>query len=183
MRHGEPVILWLNGPFGAGKTTAAQGMAAAVPGVVVHDPERYGAVLLRTVGRVRGVRDFQEIPAWRRGTVRGVGRRHRAGRTVVVPMSVLEPSRVGALLDALRGRGHDVVHVTLHVSPEGLDRRIAGDARDPGAAPWRRANADRYAAASGALRALGPVLDTDARSRDDVVAELCRVVGAAARRR
>ena len=57
------MLLWVNGAFGAGKTTAAEGLAATRPSTRVFDPELVGFLLRRLI--VEPVDDFQSWPAWR----------------------------------------------------------------------------------------------------------------------
>jgi deoxyadenosine/deoxycytidine kinase len=40
-----PVIVWLNGGFGAGKTTLAEELHRRLPDAVVYDPEDVGLML------------------------------------------------------------------------------------------------------------------------------------------
>lgn len=85
------MIVWLNGAFGAGKTTVASALVAAQPSARHWHPERVGHVL-RLVRR-NPTGDFQDLPPWRRWVVR-TGRWHaRDGRTVVAVQSVLRPRR------------------------------------------------------------------------------------------
>ena len=42
-----PVIIWINGGFGAGKTTLAQELHPRLPDAVVYDPEDVGLVLCK----------------------------------------------------------------------------------------------------------------------------------------
>lgn len=39
------VILWLNGPFGVGKTSAADALLQRMPGALLFDPEPFGTAL------------------------------------------------------------------------------------------------------------------------------------------
>ncbi|HEY0807460.1 MAG TPA: hypothetical protein VGD84_20510 [Pseudonocardiaceae bacterium] len=60
------MLLWINGPFGGGKTQTAYEMCARLPGSVVCDPEHVGFGLHRMMPpSLRG--DFQDLPAWRQG--------------------------------------------------------------------------------------------------------------------
>ena len=62
------MIIWLNGAFGAGKTTAAQETLDLLPGSALFDPELVGSGL-RTMlpkERLAQVDDFQDLPSWRR---------------------------------------------------------------------------------------------------------------------
>ncbi len=53
------MIVWINGPFGIGKTSVVRELVGLIPESRVHDPERLGWLLKRTVGRFRP-RDYPE---------------------------------------------------------------------------------------------------------------------------
>lgn len=60
------MLVWINGPFGGGKTQTAYEIQRRLPGSVVCDPEHVGFGLHRmTPAQLRG--DFQDLPAWRQG--------------------------------------------------------------------------------------------------------------------
>ncbi|MGA5556101.1 AAA family ATPase [Streptomyces lavendulocolor] len=101
------MIVWLNGPFGGGKTTLAAGLRRALPGAVVADPEAVGDLLRSTLaGHALHPRDYQDLPLWRQLTgafVAGLVR--HMGGPVIAPMTVLNPRvRRGAVHPASRGR-------------------------------------------------------------------------------
>jgi hypothetical protein len=56
-----PVIIWINGGFGAGKTTLAQELGRRLPDAVVYDPEDVGLMLWKWIPP-NG--DFQHLPSW-----------------------------------------------------------------------------------------------------------------------
>lgn len=59
-------LLWINGPFGGGKTQTAYELKRRLPGSVVCDPEHVGFGPHRTLPPgLRG--DFQDLRAWRQG--------------------------------------------------------------------------------------------------------------------
>lgn len=65
------VIIWLNGAFGAGKTTTCSHLVRLVPGAHVFDTEQVGFMLGHVLHEAVPVRDFQEWPPggrspWRR---------------------------------------------------------------------------------------------------------------------
>lgn len=86
------MIVWLNGPFGGGKTQIAYALHRRLPGSVVCDPEHLGFGLHRmTPAALRG--DFQDLPAWRQGVFEVLdlaAERHPGA--VLVPMTVTEPA-------------------------------------------------------------------------------------------
>ena len=119
------MLVWINGPFGGGKTTTAFELARRCAGAVVCDPEEVGFGLRRAMPREVWGEDFQDLHAWRKGvvevldlTLRGV-----AG-PVLVPMTLVEPAYIDEVIGGLRGLGHDVRHVALISSAEEVRRRL-----------------------------------------------------------
>ena len=55
------MIIWINGAFGAGKTTLAEELHRRLPDAVMFDPEDVGGMLWKWM-RPNG--DFQDLPSW-----------------------------------------------------------------------------------------------------------------------
>ncbi|MFD9723912.1 AAA family ATPase [Streptomyces sp. NPDC059072] len=118
------MIVWLNGPFGGGKTQTAYALHRRLPGSVVCDPEHVGFGLHRmTPAALRG--DFQDLPAWRQGVfeVLDLAAARHPG-VVLVPMTVTEPAYFAETVGRLRERGHDVRHFALLAERETVLRRL-----------------------------------------------------------
>ncbi|MGI5526167.1 AAA family ATPase [Streptomyces syringium] len=118
------MLLWINGPFGGGKTQTAHEIQRRLPGSVVCDPEHVGFGLHRMMPpALRG--DFQDLPAWRQGVYEVLDRTLTAhGGTVIVPMTVVEPEYFRETVGRLRERGHDVRHFALLARRETVLRRL-----------------------------------------------------------
>lgn len=160
------MIVWLNGAFGVGKSTAAKELSWLLPGAArIHDPEVLGWVLQRTVARLqRG--DFQHLTSWRRGTVLLTRWAARGDASVVVPMSVLRPDYLDDLLGGLRAHGHDVRHVLLDAPEPVLQTRISDDTEEPRATQWRREHVANYRDVRAEIAERGITIDTsDTRPR------------------
>ncbi|MHC0431715.1 AAA family ATPase [Streptomyces sp. O3] len=118
------MLIWLNGPFGGGKTQSAYELRRRLPGSVVCDPEHVGFGLHRmTPPRLRG--DFQDLRAWRQGVYEVLDlvlARHDG--TVIAPMTVVEPVYFQEIVGRLRERGHDVRHFALLAQRETVLRRL-----------------------------------------------------------
>ena len=153
------MIVWINGPFGVGKTTLTKELCRRDPSVRAFDPERIGWVLKRTVGLLRHG-DYQDLPAWRSATVTAAAWQARGAGPLVVPMTVLRGPVLHELLDGLRTRGHDVHHLLLDVSAPVLIERVEQD-DDDGPQAWRLDQLGTYLTARHDLRRAGAVLDTD----------------------
>ena len=87
----EPLVVWINGAFGVGKTAVAEALVRLLPSAVLFDPESLGVVLRDVVPVDEQTGDFQDIPAWRATTLAAVVSlaRSRAG-VVVVPMTLVD---------------------------------------------------------------------------------------------
>ena len=117
-----PVIIWINGGFGAGKTTLAQELHRRLPAAVVYNPEDVGLMLWKWLPP-NG--DFQHLPSWRELAIATALalRRHRAD-TLIVPMSLIRDAYRAEILGGLAGAGEEVLHVFLQVDAEVLRTRI-----------------------------------------------------------
>jgi len=107
------MLVWINGPFGGGKTATAFELHRRLPGSVVCDPEYVGYGLHRMLppGQ-RG--DFQDLPAWRTSvhqlldlTVRNID------GPVIVPMTLVNGGYFAEIVGRLRADGFEVHHFAL----------------------------------------------------------------------
>jgi hypothetical protein len=125
-----PVIIWINGGFGAGKTTLAQELYRRLPDAVVFDPEDVGLMLWKWVPPSG---DFQHLPAWRELVIASALalRRHHA-HTLIVPMSLIRGAYRAQILGGLAGAGEQVLHVFLAAGAGVLRERLNARVMDPG---------------------------------------------------
>ena len=85
------VIIWLNGPFGIGKTTTARALLRRVPRAVLFDPEPFGTALQQTEDNVESVTDFQDLRGWPALVVETARiLRKTYAETLIMPLTVLE---------------------------------------------------------------------------------------------
>ncbi|MFF3326571.1 AAA family ATPase [Streptomyces sp. NPDC002889] len=119
------MLLWINGPFGGGKTQTASEIRRRLPGSVVCDPEHVGFGLHRMLPpALRG--DFQDLAAWRQGVyeVLDVTLRTHEG-VVIAPMTLVEPAYFDQIVGRLRDEaGHEVHHFALLAERETVLRRL-----------------------------------------------------------
>ncbi|KES03663.1 TmrB [Streptomyces toyocaensis] len=118
------MLLWINGPFGGGKTQTAHEIRRRLPGSVICDPEYPGFGLHRMLPPdLRG--DFQDLRAWRQGVVEVLDlalTRHDC--VVIAPMTVTDPGHFAETVGRLRELGHDVRHFTLLAERATVLRRL-----------------------------------------------------------
>ncbi|MFE2913220.1 AAA family ATPase [Kitasatospora indigofera] len=118
------MLLWINGPFGGGKTQTAHEIGRRLAGSVICDPEQVGFGLHRMMPpSLRG--DFQDLPAWRQGVHEVLDRVLTAHEGVVIaPMTVVEPLYFREIVGRLREGGHDVRHFALLAERGTVLRRL-----------------------------------------------------------
>ncbi|EGX56943.1 TmrB-like protein [Streptomyces zinciresistens K42] len=118
------MLLWINGPFGGGKTQTAHEIRRRLPGSVICDPEHVGFGLRRTLPpQLRG--DFQDLASWRQGVVEVLDlalTRHEG--VVIAPMTVTSSPYFAETVGRLGELGHDVRHFTLLAQRETVLERL-----------------------------------------------------------
>ena len=116
------VIIWINGGFGAGKTTLAEELHKRLPDAVVYNPEDIGLMLWKWMPPND---DFQHLPSWRELVVATALslRRHHAD-TLIVPMSLIRDAYRAEILGGLADAGEEVLHVFLEADAGVLRKRI-----------------------------------------------------------
>ena len=124
------VIIWLNGAFGAGKTTLAEELGRRLPDAVVYDPEQVGMMLWKFLPPGG---DFQHLPSWRELVVATAVslRRHHAD-TLIVPMSLIREAYRDEILGGLADAGEQVMHVFLELDAAVLRERLNARVTHPG---------------------------------------------------
>nr|WP_042196796.1 AAA family ATPase [Kibdelosporangium sp. MJ126-NF4] len=120
------MLLWINGPFGGGKTQTAFELHRRLAGSVVCDPELVGFGLHRMMPRALRA-DFQDMPAWRQGVLEVLDRvlRKHDG-PVIAPMTLVDSGYFDEIIGRLRDSGHDVRHFALLATRETVLNRLNG---------------------------------------------------------
>lgn len=118
------MLLWINGPFGGGKTQMAHEIRRRLTGSIICDPELLGFGLHRMMPpELRG--DFQDLVAWRHGVfeVLDLALKGSTG-PIIVPMTIVEPMYFRETVGRLREQGHDVRHFALLAQRSTTLRRL-----------------------------------------------------------
>ncbi|MFB7678291.1 AAA family ATPase [Kitasatospora purpeofusca] len=125
-------VIWINGPFGGGKTTLATALLRALPGAVLLDPEKVGHILRETFPGKR--KDFQDHGPWRPLVAAFAVQCHRYndGRAVVVPMTLLREDYAREIHDAIGAAGVPLRHLLLHADSHTIGDRIESSTEYPG---------------------------------------------------
>lgn len=143
------MIIWINGPFGVGKTTTAR-LASELSGWRVFDPEHVGYLLAGNL-RDRDFDDFQDLPPWRRlvPVVADEIFRYTDSNAMLAVQTVLVEAYWSELLAGLSKRGLSVFHVVLDAAEDVLRGRIETDEEEQQAVQWRLNHLARYQPALG----------------------------------
>ena len=173
----KPQVIWLNGAFGAGKTTVARRLAALLPDAMTLDPEEIGGMLRRVVPAARRAADFQDLRVWRRvtaATVEGILQDHPG--LLLVPMTVVDSTYFDETVGELRRSGITVDHFTLVADPKTIRRRLLWRLSDPRSTRWALQRVARCTSALQAPRFKVHV-NTDGRTASEVAAAVRRLAG------
>lgn len=134
------MIIWINGAFGAGKTTIAQALQAHLPGSHLFDPEQIGFLLRDLLPASALPADFQDLPLWRALTVKLLAEATTLCPSyLIVPMTLVVPAYFESIIGNLRSKGLPLAHFTLMASKEVLIERLAQRGDGPDAWPARQA--------------------------------------------
>ncbi|WP_328316078.1 NUDIX hydrolase [Streptomyces sp. NBC_00388] len=166
------MIVWINGAFGAGKTSAARELVDLIPDSALYDPGLLGGALrlLLPQKRLAEVNDFQDLPVWRRMVAdTAAALLADAGEVLVVPMTLLRQEYRDEIFGGLASRRIPVCHVLLTPEETILRERIAGRVELPGdpegserARQWCYEHIEPYRAALGWLTADAHTVDNTA---------------------
>ncbi|HHS8623591.1 TPA: AAA family ATPase [Klebsiella pneumoniae] len=170
------MIIWINGPFGAGKTTLAERLRDRRPKSLIFDPEEIGFVVKETVP-IPASGDYQDLPLWRGLTIAAVSEiRRNYSQDIIIPMTLVHPDYLTEILDGLRQIDDQLLHIFLMLNEDLSRHRISNQTMHPDPnrnaeiREWRLANVARCLAARERLPSTTRVLDSGAHTSDELAA-------------
>jgi adenylate kinase family enzyme len=125
------MLIMINGPFGAGKTTTAQLLQAHIPNSMIFDPEEIGYMLRKIIPeeiRLQDERtdDFQDIELWRTLTVKTAGEvKRKYNKHLIVPMTIYKRGNFDYIFKGFQSIDNDLYHFCLMASEEIIYQRLA----------------------------------------------------------
>lgn len=135
------MLIWINGPFGVGKTQLAFELHLRLADSFVCDPEYIGYTLFKTIPpNIRG--NFQDLTLWREFTYKTLQYvLHQYSGPVIVPMTVYNSKYLDEIVGKLRADGFNVHHFTLLASRKTILKRLSK--RFEGSKSWAAAQVER----------------------------------------
>lgn len=119
------MIIWINGAFGAGKTTIAKKLQEKINNSYLYDPENLGAFFMNNLPPALQFHDFQDYLEWRQWNTAMLLKLNREfSGTIIVPMSLYKKEYFEEIVGGLRGGGVNLKHFVLEVSKQELIHRL-----------------------------------------------------------
>lgn len=117
-------IIWINGPFGIGKTQVAQVLHERLAGSFIFDPEEMGSALKKLTPNFRG--ESQSHPMWIPLMLDALQFAvKQAEGPLIVPVTLADVSRHRRLMSGLKDRGVTVHHFTLLAPEDVVQARLS----------------------------------------------------------
>lgn len=119
------LIIWINGAFGAGKTTTCFELSRRLPNSFVYDPENVGYFIRKNVPKSILKGDFQDHTIWREmnySMLQTICNDYDG--IIIVPMTIVNPKYFDEIITKLRSNGVEVKHFALLASRETLLKRL-----------------------------------------------------------
>ena len=119
------MIIWINGAFGSGKTSAAFELHRRLPDSFVYDPENVGYFIRRNAPVEFSKGDFQDIPLWREMNYKLIKLiTSQYSGNLIVPMTIVNPIYYDEIICKLRDDGIEIRHFILYASKETILHRL-----------------------------------------------------------
>lgn len=119
------MIIWLNGPFGVGKTTLANLLHQEIPNSILYDPELLGDFFQENLPKAVCPEDFQDYPIWRQTTVQIIrDLATKTGQVIIVPMTVFKKEYYQEIIEQELREDMYVQHYTLVAENETILYRL-----------------------------------------------------------
>jgi hypothetical protein len=139
----QPTIVMINGAFGVGKTTVANGLLAQIPDSMLYDPEEVGQMLRKIGAGIRSadekIGDFQDDPLWPALTVEVAKRLfNEYKRPLIIPMTLAHIPYFTTIKDGLAQLTADFHHFCLTASTATIHRRLIERGDEPSGWTFQR---------------------------------------------
>lgn len=136
------MIIWLNGAFGAGKTTSAFELNRRLPNSFVYDPENIGFFIRKNTPKATHMPDFQDYEQWRSFNYEMLRRiANEYDGTIIVPMTIVNRQYYNEIIQRLIDDGILLKHYILYANKETILKRL--NKRLARGETWAKTQVDR----------------------------------------
>lgn len=172
-------MIWINGTFGVGKTTAGMALVDGLPALRQFDPEVVGYMLAHSL-KDQTFTDFQDLPAWRALVpATAVAIRRQTGQHLVAVQTVMRQEYWEEMKGTFSGLGEQIFHVVLDADEASLRHRIENDQLEITGRQWRLDHIAEFAAARDwMVMDADLVIDTSRITAQDVAARIAGAIPA-----
>lgn len=119
------MIIWINGAFGAGKTTIATELNKKIHPSFLYDPENLGDFFRTNIPSSLQKSDFQYYPEWREWNAYLLKKLHEDYTgDIIVPMTLYKTEAIDDIFGFLKKENIPLCHIQLEVSKETILSRL-----------------------------------------------------------
>ncbi len=162
------MIIWISGPYGVGKSTLAEAMAARMEGARVFDAEAVGNAVRDNYPDCPYGAIFEDYPLWGSFCCSLLKDIHRSfDQDILVPMTLVRRASY-RIIRSLRRAGIDTMLVILEASGQTVRERILARGEEAGC--WCMENIELSRVGSSALPGLH--VPTDGKTVDELCEHL-----------
>lgn len=165
------MIIWINGSFGAGKTTVAEKLKEKIDKSIIYDPEKIGIFLSNTLQTKED--DFQDYKLWRTINYEMLKNLYTEFEVIIVPMTITNLQYYDEIVGRLERDGINIKHFILIASKENIISRL--NARG-NSTEWAYMQVDRCDKAFKDNYFRGQKIDTNTKSVEAVCNNLIELI-------
>lgn len=134
------MIVFINGAFGVGKTTAAERLVEMLPNSLLFDAEEVGYFLHKVLRSIDQPDDFQHYPMWRSLVVTTAKLLQQTyDRDLIMPMTIWHLPYFDEVVGGLRRIEPAFYHFCLTAPVTIIQERLRRRGTEPGSWSWVRA--------------------------------------------
>lgn len=178
------MIIWINGSFGAGKTTLSEALLKKLPNSIIFDPEHIGFLIHKMVPDSR-VDDFQNFPMWREHVILFAKNLvQQFSKDLIIPMTLVNPEYIHEIHQSLKGEDSKFYHFFLAIDEVLLRQRIteqvmvaSNSQKDQEIRQWRLDQVTRCLAAMPQLPKDTIFLNSGKHSPNKLLEEVLKTIG------
>jgi len=135
------MLIWINGAFGAGKTTTAYELQRRLARSRVYDPENAGYFIRKNLPKALWEADFQDHPLWRQINLEMLRLLAKSEEHIIIPMTLVHRPYYDEIVQSLLDEGINLKMILLLTEKSTLQHRLRK--RFEGTDNWAMQQVDR----------------------------------------